>query len=375
VSTELDEHRQLLEDARRLDALSRAVAAIIRPGDVVLDVASGTGILGLLACRAGASCVYCVEQAGIIELARQLAHANGFDDRMHFIMAHSSWADVPEQVDAIVCDQIGHFGFEAGIIETLADVRRRCLKPDGRILPAGVTLEVGLVESPALRAELSFWNTPLRGLDVSAGRTLAVNSGHPMWLEPEFLLSHGRPGCRIDLSTMDDAPFGFTTTLTASRDGILDGIGGWFVADLAGDITMTNSPMSPQRLDRRNVLFPIDRPVALRSSDEVRVTMWIRASDSIVHWVVDVRGGEQRFNHSTFAGMLLTREEIKRTDPHRLPHLSARGEARKTVLALCDGGRTLDRIEREVYDRHGNLFRDYAAAQLFVAEVLTRYSA
>ena len=139
MSVQLDEHRQLLADRKRVDALSRAIAQIVAPGQVVLDVASGTGILGLLACRAGASRVYCIEQSGIIEVAREVARANGFAERMHFVKAHSSWAEIPESIDVIVCDQIGHFGFEAGIVEMIADVRSRFLKPGGRIVPASVT--------------------------------------------------------------------------------------------------------------------------------------------------------------------------------------------------------------------------------------------
>ena len=374
MSTQLDEHRQLLGDQRRVDALSRAMATVIRSGDVVLDVASGTGILGLLACRAGASRVYCVEQTGIIELARELARANSFDDRMHFLMAHSSWAELPEPVDVIVCDQIGHFGFEAGIVETIADVRSRFLKPGGRVLPASITLHVGALELSTLRHELAFWKEPLAGLDFSPGSTVAVNSGHPVLLEAECLLGPGKPACRIDMSTAVDAPFGFTTVLTASRDGMLDGIGGWFVAELGCGVTMTNAPGSADRIDRRNVVFPIERSVAVRAGDEVTVTMRIRPSDLMVHWVVSVRGGEHRFSHSTLAGMLLTREDLQRTNPHSIPRLTARGEARKTVLTLCDGARNLDCIEREVYGRHRNLFRDYTDAQLFVAEVVTRYS-
>lgn len=374
MSTQLDEHRQLLGDQQRIDVLSRAIAAIVRPGDVVLDVASGTGILGLLACRAGASRVYCVEQSGIVELARELARANGFDDRMHVIMAHSSWAELPERVDVVVCDQIGHFGFEAGLIETVADVRRRLLKPEGRMMPARVTLWTGLVELPSLRAELEFWTKPLSGLDFSPGGNMAANSGHPLTLAPECLLGAGKPACHIDLSTAEDSPFGFTTILTASRDGMLDGIGGWFVADLGGGVTMTNAPDRAERIDRRNVVFPIERPVHVRAGDEVTVSMRIRPSDLLVHWTVRVRGGEHRFSHSTLSGMLLTREELQRTNPHSVPQLTERGEARKTVLALCDGARSLECIEREVYGRHRPLFRDYADAQLFVAEVVTRYS-
>src|SRR4029453_14570708 len=139
-------------------------------------------------------------------------------------------------------------------------------------------------------------------------------------------------------------------------------------------VTMTNAPGDPDRIDRRNVVFPIDPPVDVRSGDDITISMRIRPSDLLVHWVVTVRNGEYRSSHSTLAGMLLTREELRRTNPHFVPSLTARGEAPERVLALCDGVHTLDCIEREVLRRHRPLFRDDNEAQVFVAEVVTRYS-
>jgi len=374
MSVQLDEHRQLLADRTRVDALSRTIAAVVKPGHVVLDVASGTGILGLLACRAGASRVYCIEQTGIVEVARELARANGFADRMHFVMAHSSWAEIPETVDAIVCDQIGHFGFEAGIVEMIADVRSRFLKPGGRIVPAAIALHVAPIELPTLRNDLRFWTTPVAGLDLSPAAAVAVNSGHPVLLSPETLLGASAPACLIDLETVVDELMHFTASVNIDRPGTLDGIGGWFVADLGAGVTMTNAPGDPARIDRRNVVFPIDPPVDVRPGDNVEVRMRIRPGDLLVHWVVTVRNGEHRCSHSTLTGMLLTREALHRTSPHFVPSLTARGDARRTVLALCDGGHTLDCIEREVFGRHRSLLRDYQEAQVFVAEVVTRYT-
>jgi Arginine methyltransferase oligomerization subdomain len=273
-----------------------------------------------------------------------------------------------------VCDQIGHFGFEAGIVETIADVRSRFLKPGGRIMPAAVILQVAPIELPTLRNDLTFWTTPFAGLDMSPAGKVAVNSGHPISLSPPALLGPSASACVIDLATVVDAPMSFTTNLVAAREGTLDGIGGWFTADLGAGVTMTNTPGDPDRIDRRNVVFPIDPPVDVCPGDNITVSMRIRPSDLLVHWVVTVRNGEYRSSHSTLMGMLLTREELRRTNPHFVPSLTPRGEARKTVLALCDGAHTLDCIEREVYGRHRPLFRDYNEAQVFVAEVVTRYS-
>jgi protein arginine N-methyltransferase 1 len=371
VSIELDAHRRFIGDRPRVDALARAIARVVRPGDVVIDLASGTGILGLLACRAGAARVYSIETGGIIGLARELARANGVEDRMRFVLAHSSYAELPERADVLISDQIGQFGFEAGLVETVADVRTRLLKPDGRIIPGRVTLCVAPVEAPELRAGLAFWANRPVGFDFAPARKIAVNSGHRIRLQAEQLLGPAASGAFIDTRTVADTPFDCDATLTASRDGILDGIGGWFVADLADGVTMTNAPGDAERIDRRNVMFPIEQPVPLAAGDTVKVSMRIRPSNLLVRWTVEVPGG-RRFSHSTLAGMFILREDLERTNPAFTPRLTARGVARRTVLELCDG-RPLAEIEREVYDRHRDLFDSEAAAHVFVAEVVTRY--
>jgi protein arginine N-methyltransferase 1 len=370
VSVELDAHRQFIGDRPRIDALARAIAAVVRPGDVVIDLASGTGILGLLACRAGAARVYCIESGSIIGLARDLARSNGFEHRMQFVLAHSSYARLPERADVLVSDQIGQFGFEAGLIETVADVRTRLLVPGGRVIPSTVTLYVAPVEAPAIRDGLAFWAGNPEGFRFEPARDIAVNSGHRVRLEPEQLLGPGVAGTTLDLRTVGDVPFECNATLTASRDGILDGIGGWFVAGLAVGISMTNAPGDASRIDRRNVVFPIDRPIPIRAGQTVNVAMRIRPSNLLVRWTVE--SGGQRCSQSTFAGMLIPREDLERTSPEYAPRLTDRGIARRTVLELCDG-RPLAAIEREVYERHHDLFDSETAAHVFVAEVVTRY--
>jgi hypothetical protein len=72
--------------------------------------------------------------------------------------------------------------------------------------------------------------------------------------------------------------------------------------------------------------------------------------------------------------MLISKEHLQRTQPHFIPKLSPWGEARLSVLSLCDGQRALAEIEQEVYHRHPKLFRSLGEASAFVAEVITRYS-
>src|SRR4051812_16430671 len=72
-------HRHLLDDRVRTAALLKAVARVVRRGDVVADLGTGTGILAIAARKAGASAVYAVERERVIELAAAIARDNGVD--------------------------------------------------------------------------------------------------------------------------------------------------------------------------------------------------------------------------------------------------------------------------------------------------------
>ena len=62
------------------------------------------------------------------------------------------------------------------------------------------------------------------------------------------------------------------------------------------------------------------------------------------------------------------------SDPEFVPVLTPRGCGRLTILQLCDGTRTLNDIEGEVFARHPNLFTSRGEAAAFVAEVVSGYT-
>ncbi len=378
MSRVLDEHRLYLADTARLSAYEAALADVVRPGDIVLDLGSGTGILGLLACRAGAARVYAIDGGGMAQPARAIVRANSLDGRIQVIDGLSMSVDLPERADLLVTDQIGHFGFNAGIVEYIADARRRLLKPDARLVPHGIDLLVAPVEAPDVAEAVGFWSGHPAGFNMDPIHEMTVNSGHPRRLTQANLLSAPQRSGRIDL-TNDAAMIRLKASAAVTRSGTLNGIGGWFNAHLSPRVTMSNSPLDDHAVSRRAMVFPIDGAVAMEPGDRVEVDMRIRPDDLLVSWAVQVYrdGGAApiaRFSHSTLRGMLLAPERLHRTRPDYVPRLTHRGEARRSVLELCDGRRPLAEIERDVYERHPALFRDRAAAAFFVAEVVSGYS-
>lgn len=376
MSLVLDEHRHYLADGPRLDAFRRALGAVVRPGDVVLDLASGTGVLGFLACEAGASRVYAVDDGPIIAIARQLARANGFGDRVTFVRDVSTRVTLPEAVDVVVCDQVGNLGIEAGVFEYLLDARRRLARAGARFVPSKLTFMAAPLESEDLRGRLSFWNTRPQDLDVTAGRQIAFNTGYPEHVGARQLLGEPAAVSTSLLPPADLGPIRGAVDLTCTRGGTLDGLCVWFVAELAPGVDMTNGPNDPARIDRRQVMLPIGESVEVQAGDSVSVQLTMLPADALVTWDVSVAtmaGQRRRFSHSTFKGMLLADEDVSRTNPRWRPVLTPAGQARRSVLELCDGRRSLAEIETEVLRRHPDLLSTGTDAATFVGEVVTRY--
>jgi hypothetical protein len=72
--------------------------------------------------------------------------------------------------------------------------------------------------------------------------------------------------------------------------------------------------------------------------------------------------------------MLPVGEARARTRDDAVPALTPRGLARRTVLELCDGRRTVGEIERRLRDAHPDLFPAGHEAAVFAAEVLSVYA-
>ena len=69
------DYGKMIADSVRMDAYAAALERVVKPGSVVLDIGTGTGIAALIACRLGARRVFAVEPSSVIEVARQAARA------------------------------------------------------------------------------------------------------------------------------------------------------------------------------------------------------------------------------------------------------------------------------------------------------------
>jgi protein arginine N-methyltransferase 1 len=236
----------LLLDKARCDAYREAIHRTVKPGDVVVDLGAGTGLLSFFALQAGARHVYAIEMSGIADAATELIEANGFQDRITLIRKNSQKVRFAERCDVLVTETLSAFCFDTeNIIEFVADARARFLKPDARIIPESADTFLMPFSSEAFGAgrlppryyDLDF--KPFRkrlfksyGIVPASGRPFAALSQPTPCYQIDFRKDTENPGKTF-------APFRITA------EGRLDGFLGWFEARLCEGVTLSNSPYLP----------------------------------------------------------------------------------------------------------------------------------
>ncbi len=280
----LAEHEEMLSDRVRIDAYHRGITRNIRPGDVVLDLGTGTGVLAMMASRAGARKIYAVEHSEFIEVAREIAAHNGFTN-IEFVQANSREFTPPEQIDVVLHEQMGDELFNENLLGNLLDLRRRVLRPGGRILPGRFRLfiePVSLRESMRVRR---LWNIELPdGIDLGCLQSspVAARFDHGrmehQWARAgavEATLGEPIPVLEVDLDTLDSVaaiPREFVVERTAVQHTIIDGACVWFEALFDDETVLSTSPLAPVT-SWGNRLFRLDREVAAGEQVRLRVRM------------------------------------------------------------------------------------------------------
>ncbi|MBK8011172.1 MAG: 50S ribosomal protein L11 methyltransferase [Deltaproteobacteria bacterium] len=250
---DLDLHRRMVADRHRTDAFARAIASVVREGDMVIDVGTGTGVLAMLAAKAGARRVLAIDQSEIAVVAADLVKRNGLRDRVKVLKGPAAELQTEEgPADVIVSEWLGNMALVEGMLEDVITVRDRHLAPGGRMIPASTSVMLAPLNDPTLYVYEGpgFWRDFVAGLDFTSleDRELRQGRSLQMRIEPPALLADGQSMLDLDLVTVRSDALHAEGELIfhARRDAVLNGFAGWFSATLAPGVVLDTSPRSPE---------------------------------------------------------------------------------------------------------------------------------
>ena len=281
----IDIHRRLVGDEVRTSAFRSSIAATVRPGDVVVDIGAGSGILSLFAAQAGAARVYGIERAaGAAALARRIVAENGLDDRVHIIEGDAETVRLPESADVIVSEWCGVLGVDESMLAPVLVARDRWLKPNGTLIPGVVTAWIAPVFNAA-GVEATAFRTPAYGLDLTALAPFGLDEAVwiPSGVAEEELQADPQRLWATDPASMPaaQARHPYAAQLTFSVRGRVNGLVAWFSAEMPGASELTNDPASPST-HWGQFLFPLASAAAAGPGDGLHIGF---------HCVPSVAGG------------------------------------------------------------------------------------
>lgn len=273
-------HIPMLNDVRRNDAFEAAIVAALAqtgPDARVLDIGTGSGLLSMMAARAGAQSVTACEMVPIIaDIARQIIADNGYADRITVHTAPSTELRVgehlDERADILVSEILSSDLLTEHVIDTFEDAHARLLKPDAIVIPRAASAIGCLVESQVL-ADYVFVDQ-VSGFDISrfgalASPKLPIHGTMTDWkrLSDDVELVH------IDLTRTQHQSDLHLLQINVLEDGIATGIVQWMHVDLAEGVSFDNHPDGYTDGGWLQVLHNFPEPVAVRAGDVLNVAV------------------------------------------------------------------------------------------------------
>lgn len=273
-------HIPMMNDAPRNEAFEQAIIrAVARHGPEaqVLEIGAGSGLLSMMAARAGAWRVNACECVpAIAEIAETVTYANGYGDRIRVVPKMSTalvvGEDLPEPADILISEILSSDLLTENVLPTFEDALARLVKPGATILPKAVAAIGCLIGSEVL-ARSAFVGS-VSGFDLSAFTALApqrlpVDGMTPPWtrLSPDRELAH------LDLTRRHHPPTLTRLALPVEQDGIAVGVLQWMNVDLGDGISFSNPPDRYHGGGWMQILHTFPHPVEVKAGQTVEVTV------------------------------------------------------------------------------------------------------
>ena len=371
----------MIADRVRVDAYTQALRKTVRPGDVVLEIGTGSGVFAVLACQLGAARVYAVEPDPVIQVAREIAAANDCAGSIEFIEDLSTRVTLPVQAGVIVSDLRGVLPLFQHHLPSIADARRRFLAPGGTLIPKRDAVWVAVAEAPEEYGRIvDCWETNALGQNLSPARRLVVNDMRKVRFTPQQLLTPPLLWTTLDYATIEHPDVRGAMNFSVQRPGTGHGIVAWFETCLADGICFSNAPGLPEAV-YGSMFFPWTEPVPLSEGQKLCVNLeaTLLENDYIWRWntqidSADGSGSALRFEQSQLSGAVLSLAKLRQSASDYVPQLAEDGRLHRRALELMDGKNSLEAISRRLAAEFPQRFTRWQQALSYAGKLSQSYS-
>jgi len=277
-------HVIMLNDRKRTTSFLEGIREVVRPGDVVIDIGTGTGILALAAAKAGAKHVYAIEASGIGKSARDLFEANGISDRISLIEGWSTQIELPERGNVLISEIIGNEPLGERVLETTSDAIKRLLRPEARLVPSHVRIYGLLVSIPSDElAKHTFseeaverWKSWYH-FDFNTLRKVAQDSPHAFFMNPYLMKDWVRLGApvllaEIELKEVSELSIENKVMATVNASGRLNGIIEYFDLRLGPNTGLSTHPSEvDEACSWKSPIWILPDPLTVNSGEQLVV--------------------------------------------------------------------------------------------------------
>lgn len=273
-------HIPMMNDTRRNDAFEAAIQVAIRqvgPDARVLDIGTGSGLLSMMAARAGAKEIVACEAVPIIaDMAMKIVAENGYDDRVTVHAKMSTELEVgkelAEPADILVSEILSSDLLTEYVCDTFEDAHARLLKEDAIVIPRAASAIGCLVESPVLDDYV--FVDRISGFNVSrfsqfAAMKLPIHGTMTDWKR----LSGDVELVRVDLTRKRHESELHSLSIPVTADGTATGVVQWMHVDLAEGVSFHNHPDGYTDGGWLQILHHFPQPIRVRAGETLELAV------------------------------------------------------------------------------------------------------